>query len=254
MLQVKRSDQITFLESDMLADIPNVLHGFSTRRADRKDFSVGPVTSPNPMIHINRSRFIAALGAPGWPIIKLKQVHSSVVCDVDDTFAASEAIEGDAVVTSTRGVMLGVQTADCVPILVADVEGRVAAAIHAGWRGTAMRIAELTVARLIDKFRVDPQTLIAAIGPHIGVCCYEVGRDVVDAICDDELIERRSEWPKPHLDLGESNRRQLLSAGIPDGRIDTSSLCTKCRQDLFHSYRRDGSRMGHMLSVIGLHP
>jgi YfiH family protein len=254
MLQVKRSDQITFLQSDLLAHIPNVLHGFSTRRAERNDFSVGPVTSPNPMIHINRSRFIAALGAPGWPIIKLKQIHSSLVCDVDDTYAASEAIEGDAVVTAIRGVMLGVQTADCVPILVTDVQGRVAAAIHAGWRGTAMRIAELTVARLIGKFRVDPQTLIAAIGPHIGVCCYEVGTDVVDAFSDDELIERRPEWPKPHLNLGESNRRQLLSAGIPGGRIETSSLCTKCRQDLFHSYRRDGSRMGHMLSVIGLNP
>jgi YfiH family protein len=150
--------------------------------------------------------------------------------------------------------MLGVQTADCVPILVTDVQGRVAAAIHAGWRGTAMRIAELTVARLIGKFRVDPRTLIAAIGPHIGVCCYEVGTDVVDTFSDDELIERRPEWPKSHLNLGESNRRQLLNAGIPGGSIETSSLCTKCRQDLFHSYRRDGSRMGHMLSVIGLNP
>src|SRR5215813_798472 len=230
MLQVKRQDQITFLHSETLDHIPGLVHAFSTRRAERNDFSLGPADSPNPMIQMNRARFLAAIGAPGWPIIKLKQIHSGIVVDVDDTSAASEAVAGDAAVTALRGVVLAVQTADCVPVLVADIESRAVAAIHAGWRGTAAGIVKIAVTRIIEKFHIVP------------------------AIADPLAIERREEWPKPHLNLASANRRQLMEAGIPQTQIETSSLCTKCREDLFHSYRRDGKRMGHLLSVIGLTP
>src|SRR5262245_42261952 len=254
MLQVKRKDQITFLQSDLLAAIPGVVHGFSTRRGERTDFSLGPFDSPNPMIQINRVRFLSAIDAVGWPLIKLRQVHSGIVVDIDDTSAASDAVQGDAAVTALRGIALGVQTADCVPILIADSKGRAVAAVHAGWRGTAARIARSAVTRLIEKFQLDPESLRAVIGPHIGVCCYEVGEEVVHGIADDAAIERRAEWPKPNLNLASANRRQLLDAGIADAHVETSSLCTKCREDLFHSYRRDGKRMGHLLSVIGIAP
>jgi len=132
MLQVKRQDQITFLHSETLGRIPGVAHAFSTRRGERNDLSLGPADSPNPMIQINRARFLSAIGSPGWPIIKLKQIHSGNVVDVVDTTGAVDAIAGDAAVTSLRGVILAVQTADCVPILVSDGEGRAIAAIHAG--------------------------------------------------------------------------------------------------------------------------
>src|ERR1051326_6871346 len=194
MLQVKRRDQITFLHSPMLDGIPGVVHAFSTRRGERNDFSLAPADSPNPMIQMNRARFLAAIGAPGWPIIKLTQIHSGIIVEADDTSAASEAVPGDAAVTSLRGIVLGVQTADCVPILVAEARGRAVAAIHAGWRGTAKAIAHGAVARLSQKFGLEPQSLWVAIGPHIGVCCYEIGEDVVDAIGDPAAIERRSEW------------------------------------------------------------
>jgi YfiH family protein len=249
MLQVKRRDHITIQHSEALDRIPGILHGFSTRRGERNDFSLGPGDSPNPMIQINRARFLAAIGAPGWPIIKLKQIHSSTVIDVEDTTAAGEAVSGDAVVTSLPGVALAVQTADCVPILIADREGRAIAAIHAGWRGTAARIAQSAVIRLSKRFHVEAQSLHVAIGPHIGVCCYEVGEEVVDLIATPDAIERRKEWVKPHLNLTAANLRQLLDAGIPKQQIETSSLCTKCREDLFHSYRRDGKKMGHLLSA-----
>src|SRR6185369_3511284 len=100
MLQVKRQDQITFIHSEVLDRVSGVVHAFSTRRGERNDFSLGPADSPNPMIQINRARFLAAIGAPGWPIIKLKQIHSGTVIDVDDTSGASEAVPGDAAVTS----------------------------------------------------------------------------------------------------------------------------------------------------------
>jgi YfiH family protein len=254
MLQVKRRDQITFLQSGKFDSISGIVHAFSTRRSERNDFTLGPAHSPNPMVQINRARFGAAIGAPGWPILKLKQVHSALIVDMDDTSAAGDAVEGDAAVTSLHGVMLGVQTADCVPILVADVQAKAVAAIHAGWRGTSSSIAGATIARLRDKFRIEANDLVAVIGPHIGVCCYEVGEEVVDQIADPAAFERRPEWPKPHLNLGEANRSQLLAAGIPEEQIEISSLCTRCREDLFHSFRRDGKRMGHMLSVIGIAP
>src|SRR5262245_61581924 len=105
-----------------------------------------------------------------------------------------------------------------------------------------------------EKFRIQPNSLRAAIGPHIGVCCYEVGEDVVQAIGNPDFFETPSEGQKPHLNLAAANRRQLMDSGIPEEFIETSSLCTKCRADLFHSYRRDGKRMGHLLAVAGLAP
>jgi YfiH family protein len=209
------------------------------------------------MVQMNRARFTAAIGAAGWPIIKLKQVHSNIVVDVIDTSAAGagadNAVEGDAAITDLPGVILGVLTADCAPILIADREGLAVAAVHAGWRGTAAGIAGATVERLVARFGTDPEHLVAVIGPHIGACCYEVGEDVAAQI-DVAAIVRMPEFPKPHIDLAAANRAQLARSGIPESQIETSSLCTKCRDDLFHSYRRDGKAMGHMLSVIGIAP
>ncbi|HYR86334.1 MAG TPA: peptidoglycan editing factor PgeF [Terriglobia bacterium] len=238
----------------MLDRISPVVHAFSTRRGDRNDFTLGPPSSPNPIVQMNRARFLASIGAAGWPIIKLNQVHSGTVRDIDDTSAAGEAVEGDAAVTALKGVILGIQTADCVPILVADSEARAVAAIHAGWRGTAAHIAETTVFRLVEKSGVDPKNLVAVVGPHIGPCCYEVGEEVVEAIGDTAAFERRPEWPKPHLNLAEANRRQLVKAGVSEAQIEISALCTRCREDLFFSYRRDGKNTGRLLSVIGIAP
>src|SRR5215468_5389363 len=109
MLQVKRQDQITFLHSEALDRIPGIVHAFSTRRAERNDFTLGPLSSPNPIISMNRARFLAVIGAPGWPVLKLRQVHSGIVRDMDDTTAAVDPVEGDASVTSIPGALLGVQ-------------------------------------------------------------------------------------------------------------------------------------------------
>src|SRR4051812_12247967 len=100
------------------------------------------------------------------------------------------------------------QTADCVPILIADAHARCIAAIHAGWRGTASGIAERTVERLGEKYGVRPADLTASIGPYIGKCCFEVGEEVLEAIDDPDSCERRTEWPKPHIDLGIANQNQ----------------------------------------------
>jgi YfiH family protein len=254
MLQVKRDAQVSFLRSDVLSGIPGVVHAFSTRRAERNDFTLGPATSANPMIQINRARFAAAIGAAGWPVLKLKQVHSGIVREMQDTMAAGDAVEGDAAVTAVRGALLSVQTADCVPILLSDREGRCVGAVHAGWRGTAARIAERTAATLMRRFNVQPEALMAAIGPHIGVCCCEVGEEVVDAVGDATAFERRPQWAKPHLNLAAANFNQLVASGLSPAHIDVTALCTKCRADLFFSYRREGQNSGRLLSLIGVQP
>jgi YfiH family protein len=254
MLQVKRISQITFLSAPFLDAIPGVVHAFSTRRAEHNEFTLGPDSSTNPIIPMNRARFLAAAGMPGWPLLKLKQTHSDIVHSMTDTWAANEPLEGDAAITDLRGAVLGVQTADCVPILVADRAGRVIAAIHAGWRGTAAQIAYKTVTRLVEEYRISPSDLIAAIGPHNAVCCYEVGEDVVDAVADPEAFQKGSHQSKPHFDQALANKRQLLRVGIPDHQILVSTLCTQCRADLFFSHRRERARSGRLLSVIGLLP
>jgi hypothetical protein len=258
MLQVKREANITFIRSEALGRNPRIVHAFSTRRAERTDFTLGSSSSTNPMIQMNRVRFLAVAGAAGWPIAWLKQVHSGIVRDVDDTSAANEPMEGDASVTAVEGVGLGIQTADCVPILIADRDAQCVAAAHAGWRGTAAGIAESTVRRLVGKFGVDAGNLVVAIGPHVGVCCYEVGQEVVSALTPPFGQSFRGapggKGAKAHVNLAEANRQQLLAAGVPDDQIEISSLCTRCRGDLFFSYRREGDNAGRMLAIIGILP
>jgi len=254
MLQVKRSSQITVLSAPALAAIPGVVHGFSTRRAEHNEFTLGPFGSENPAVQMNRARFLSVVDMPGWPILRLTQVHSNVVCAMKDTTAANEPVEGDAATTSLSGAVLAVQTADCVPILIADKAGRAVAAIHAGWRGTADRVAQNAVGQLTREYGLSPQDLIAAIGPHNGVCCYEVGEEVVDAIRDPAAITRKPQWARPHLNQALANQRQLIEIGIPADQIHVSNLCTQCRSDLFYSYRREGKRAGRLLAVIGILP
>jgi YfiH family protein len=183
--------------------------------------------------------------------------------------------------------LLAVQVADCLPILLVDPRRRVVAAVHAGWRGTAQRLAEKTVGRMQLEFGCDPRRLRAAIGPGIHGCCYEVGRAVEEAFAGqfpywEKLIRRvkpspsQVHWqqrlfsprpsaergPRPaltapeaekrYLDLVEANRRQLLAAGVTRRNIWESPHCTACRTDLFFSHRAEHGHTGRMMGLIGL--
>ena len=251
MLQLQRSSQVTFLQASELEVIPGVVHGFSTRRGTTDNFKMAPDA---PDVRENQERFKAAIGTPGWPTFLLHQVHSNVVHALKDNASANEKPQGDAAFTGIPGVMVGVTTADCVPILIADSQAQCVAAVHAGWRGTSEGVTPRAVQGMIEDHGLDPTRLQIVIGPHIGVCCLEVGEEVYDWFGQPEVFERRPEWDKPHLNLAEANRLQLAGVGVKLERIITSSLCTRCRSDLFYSYRRDGDGVGHMLSVIGIEP
>ena len=193
-------------------------HGFGTRHAD-----------PHP--------------AP----LTLKQVHSDLVLRAPQ----APGCEGDALVTSQPGVVVAVRTADCVPILLAGPGNRVAAAVHAGWKGTALAIVRRTVERMHADFGSRPAHLYAAIGPSIGACCYQVGPEVAEQFR--HLFPERGDLHRPtHLDLPEANRRLLLAAGLPEDHIAVSGLCTFCSPREFHSWRRDREKAGRMLSSIGI--
>jgi polyphenol oxidase len=195
--------------SDLLDRLPWVDHGFGSRESEH------------------------------WPgkYTQVKQIHSNIVV------VAGDAIEtGDALITRQPGRYLGVRTADCVPLLIADRQKRAVAAVHAGWRGTVANIARAVVQRFKSEFDSEPEDLVAAVGPSIARCCFEVGPEVAAQFGDSTN----------HIDLVEVNCRQLVEAGVDAGSIDVSGLCTVCTPGEFHSWRRDRVAAGRMVAAIAI--
>ena len=270
------------LQLEPFRKLPWVVHGFSTAPGGvseldgRKVLNLGFADwDSRENVLENRRRFQSALGAAGLALAPLRQIHSDVV----HLFGAApqEPCKGDASIANTPGLLLGVQTADCVPILLADPYRRAVAAIHAGWRGTLARIVAKTVGQMQMRFGSRPADILAALGPSIGSCCYEVGPELVTqftsqfADASDYFDEPRTgEEPNPlqwlnmappghqpppknvRLDLRKANRSQLLAAGLCEENIFASDLCTACRPDLFFSYRKQGPRSGRLLSAIAV--
>lgn len=191
--------------------------------------------------------FGTALVRPSGGCITLKQVHSVRPVEVSQW---REDMEADALICREPGVRAGVKTADCVPILLADPARRVVAAIHAGWRGTAGDIAGATVRHLSAHCGSDPANLLAALGPSIGPCCFEVGAEVA-ALFQDVFPERNDLDRKTFLDLRLANARLLARAGVPAAAIDADGVpCTCCWGVEFHSWRRDRRAGERMLASI----
>ncbi len=274
---------------------PWLVHGFSTRTggvttawrpAQRSgELNLGFTASDTrENVLENRRRFLKALGAPrSMKLVMLKQIHSSSVLSVGHhDIADAVPCRGDGLMTSEPGLLLAIQTADCIPVLIADVEKKAVAAFHAGWRGTVKRIVESGVGKMRVAFRSRPQDLIAAIGPGIGACCYAVGEEVraeftsqfaygqelFYEVSDSDPV--REKYPllfltarapghghvglSLHLDLMEANRRQLLDAGLRPEAIVVIGDCTRCQCNRYFSYRAEQGFTGRMLSVIGIRP
>jgi YfiH family protein len=209
----------------------------------------------------NRRRFLKAISAENVPIVSAKQTHSTERCTIESKQEAyAPQPECDALITRLKGVLLGIQTADCLPILIADTRSGVFAAIHAGWRGTAGRITERTISDLMLVHGVNPRDCLAALGPAACVDCYEVGDDVIERYKKEfgywhNLLVNFKENGKAHLDVREANIQQLRFCGFSDDRIHVAEYCTMHQNELFFSYRKEGkgqpSGVGRSLSVIG---
>lgn len=154
----------------------------------------------------------------------------------------------DALITRIPGICLMVLAADCVPVLLYDPVERVVAAVHAGWRGTVGRIAAKTVLRMQSVFHCDPINIVAGIGPSIGKCCFEVGKEVIiaaeEGLGDIRGLVEGGPADKYQFDLWEANRRQLEQVGVPTARIEVAGICTVCHSDQFFSYRGDKGNTG----------
>ncbi len=239
----------------------------------------------------NRRRFLRAIcgdlhGESLLSLVTVRQVHAEAVQVVRKgggplaTENGRAILEGDGLVTGTAGIMLGIQVADCVPVLVADVSRRVVGAFHAGWKGTLAQIAEHGIARMRDVYGSRPEEMVAAIGPSIGPCCYSVGEEVRSGFEGQfgygaELFQKRAESrigsdagardeedtsaseTQLYLDLWEANRRQLIKAGVPAESVTVMKECTACARDghgerKYFSHRAERGLAGRMMGVIGV--
>ncbi|MBF0541243.1 MAG: peptidoglycan editing factor PgeF [Nitrospirae bacterium] len=181
------------------------------------------------------------------------QIHSNKIIILDDNFTPQE---GDAIITQKPSTLIGVRTADCVPILLYDKNKSIIAAVHAGWRGTALAILKNTISTLKTSFSSDPKDLIIAIGPSIKYCCYKVGQEVIDAV---RLATGTGDYYKQengdlYINLAEANRLQALSEGIDNSNIWTSTDCTYCKSDKYFSYRNSSQTTGRQGGFISLIP
>ena len=287
------------LHAKILSRLPWLVHGFSTRLGGssraygRGDLNLGfTKDDKHATVERNRAAFLRELDAVGdgrqhgrrngrkslWPIVTLRQVHSDIIHCVNSV--PEETLPGDGLLTSTPGLLIAIQTADCLPVILVDTARRAVGVFHAGWRGTVNRIVEKGVGEMRRCFGSQARDLQAAIGPGVHGCCYEVGEEVRDqfeaqfsygANLFHEVKESdpvREKYPllfltarapghsklpkKIFLDLVEANRRQLLAAGVPAKAIEASPLCTSCRTDLLFSYRAEKGKTGRLMGAAGI--
>jgi purine-nucleoside/S-methyl-5'-thioadenosine phosphorylase / adenosine deaminase len=296
--RVPKQGKLNILRATHLSKFPWLIHGFSTRLGGfSRAYGGGALNlgftkdDSKTAVERNRATFLRELGAGSnrgkalrragprlWPLVTLRQVHSDIIHFVDSPTGSQ--LDGDGLITATPGLLLGIQTADCLPIILVDPKRQAVAVFHAGWRGTLKRIVEKGVGEMRHRFGSRPRDLKAAIGSGIHGCCYEVGAEVREKFDSQfayaaklfrEVEERdpvRDKYPmlfltarppghsvlpkKIFLDLVEANRQQLLAVGVPAKSIEASPLCTNCRNDLLFSYRAERGRTGRMMGVIGI--
>jgi YfiH family protein len=288
----KKSAKLNILKDAALTKLPWLIHGFSTRtggasKAYGKDsLNLGfTKEDTGTAVEKNRATLEEAIGATDkkgklWPMATLKQVHSDVIYRVGSAADCQKPCTGDGLISNVPGLLLAIQTADCLPVLLIDPQKRAVGAFHAGWRGTFKRIVAKGVGAMQQHFGSDPKKILAAIGPGIHACCYEVGRDLrtrfeaqfdyakdlfVEVSDHDPIREKypmlfltarapghSDLGPQIHLDLVEANRRQLLDVGVPAKNISASGLCTSCNTDRLFSYRKEGGKTGRMMGAVGI--
>ncbi|MGB0083343.1 MAG: peptidoglycan editing factor PgeF [Terracidiphilus sp.] len=274
-------------------NLPWLWSGFSTRKGGLSraycaenspgDLNLGfTAADDHEIVLANRRRLAEAVsGDAATPLLALKQFHSNLVVEAGRSDAGRHGPRrADGQITAEPGLLLAVQTADCIPVLVADRRQRIVAAFHAGWRGTVKRIVESGVGRMRLDYGCRPQDLIAAIGPGASACCYSVGEEVLtefesqfaygrdlfrEVFSSDPVktkypmlfLTQRAPGHSPigpslHVDLVEANRRQLLACGLSPRSIQVVGGCTQCQGDFFFSHRASHGHAGRMMAVIGI--
>ncbi|MGH9928005.1 MAG: peptidoglycan editing factor PgeF, partial [Pyrinomonadaceae bacterium] len=248
----------TPLEKDGFANgFSTRLGGVSPMPSDSLNLA-GFVDDEAENIYENRRRFLGMFDDT-WTLTACWQMHSADVRTVRDLEDARCDTENcDALITSASQILLGVKTADCVPVIIGDAVTGACAAIHAGWRGTVAEIVPDTIKRMAAEFGTRTEDIRAAFGPAAGGCCDEVGAEVIEGLhrCFESAEDLMTSTRENHacVDLQRANYLQLVSSDVAAERIHIAPLCTMCRTDLFFSYRREKAlhgRTGRLMSVIG---
>ncbi|HYG69115.1 MAG TPA: peptidoglycan editing factor PgeF [Anaeromyxobacteraceae bacterium] len=229
-------------------------HGFTTRDggsspAPWASLNLGGAAGDEPARVSENWRRLGE--ATGLAFARVRQVHGAGVVEAEE--ACEPRVEADAVISAAPGVAATVAVADCVPILLADPDSGRVAAVHAGWRGTIARIAAAAVARLAAAGAA-PDRLLAAIGPSIGPCCYEVAPDLAARFAAEVGEEAVRPGRTPRLDLRAANAAILRAAGVRADRVETLGHCTACEPERFYSHRRDAGRTGRHAAFIAPRP
>ncbi len=282
-------NKLQLLRSEKLGRLAWLVHAFSTRLGGVSRGYGGNALNlgftkqdSRATVERNRELFLKELGAANgrrsWTLVSLRQIHSDLIHRVDRK--PEQPLAGDGMVTDTPGLLLAVQTADCLPIILVDRKRRAVGVFHAGWRGTVKRIVEKGVGEMRKHFGSDPRNLVAAIGPGVQGCCYEVGEEVrtkfeaqfayasslFREVKESDPVREKypmlfltarapghSELPvKLFLDLVEANRRQLLDAGLLAKNIDTAAPCTACHTELLFSFRAEKGVTGRLMGAAGI--
>ncbi len=246
------------LRSELLS-ARKVRHGFSTRIGGVSqgpfatlNVAVGPGDEPAAVTE-NLRRFAAMIEVDPERLYQTSQVHGSDVRAIEPGDVRLEVLHehADALVAHDPSTAIGIRVADCVPVLLHEGKTGVVAAVHAGWRGVVGGVVQAALAQLAIRAR-GSRDIVAAIGPSIGPCCFEVGEEVASAILDaapaDGVVLR--DRPRPHVDLRRAVRLQLLALGVADANIEDVPGCTKCDAERFFSHRRDGARSGRLIAAI----
>jgi polyphenol oxidase len=255
--------EITRLQVPQWKNFNGLLHGFLGRRGGK---SVGPYAGLNTSYRVGDDPKVVsqnvcdaklAVGIHDGRIVTMRQVHGDHIVEVKDR-SLKEAAEADGMFTGEKDIFLGVLTADCVPILFVAPKTKLVAAVHAGWRGTLAGIARKMVQRFESEFDVAPSELEVALGPSIGVCCYEVKDDVASplmkkwgSLTTASILVREA---KTFINLRRLNRDILRASRVPGKQLYEIGPCTSCAVDEFFSYRRQRSETGRQLSFIGWLP
>ncbi|MFO7565875.1 MAG: peptidoglycan editing factor PgeF [Enhygromyxa sp.] len=232
-----------------------IIHGFTTRKGGvsqgrHASLNLGSRRDDPEAVAENLRRVAEAGGFAPRELVRVRQVHGDTVLAAHEVGEQSEA---DALWRhrdhpGPRRVV-GVMTADCVPILLCDRRGTMVAAVHSGWKGTVANIAARAV-EILREAGADPRDVLAAIGPCIELDAFEVGEEV--AVQFDERFVVRAGYARPHVDLVACVRAQLEGAGVPSEQIERVGACTHASPELYFSFRRDGGGIGQQLSFIGL--
>ncbi|MFN7928987.1 MAG: peptidoglycan editing factor PgeF [Blastocatellia bacterium] len=257
----RQTNGLTYLVCEPIEQL-GFINAFSTRQATASnEFTLGHFSvEQREQMASNRNRFKAAVSAPHATLVTAKQIHSADVRSLENhEDALRDPQPGDALTANLANLLLGIQTADCLPIVIVDARTHAFAGIHAGWRGTWQEIVTRTVERMQQAYDSRPEDLHVALGPAICAENFEVGPEVLAQFRSkfryaDDLISNEQPNGKGHIDLNHCNTRQLIDAGVRAENIYDSALCTVARNDLFFSYRKERGHeryVGRLMCVVG---